>query len=251
MAHVLGVDVRTIRRWEAGSTPSSTHVKKFQDILLPAPDHRLANNIKPLLEITSDIMIAFDQDYRVIGQSRAHRALMHQLWGEDDLRGVMWMESRYVSERVREGVMKEFGGGRKMFADGLVSVRMPFLHEADGHVINGGRIDATFLRLAEGNISLSVTHRDISPEYVDGYLRPWVGSGAGGTRVTRAERGIRQRGEESGDQRYNKGEPQGIAGLAGGLADQSIDAGAEHAAEPVKRHLHRTDRAPQRRFLAR
>ncbi len=75
--------------------------------------------------------------------------------------------------------------------------------------------------------------------------------GAGSARVSRAEGGIRQRGEQSGDQRDHKGEPQGIAGLAGGLADQSIDAGAEHTAEPVKRHLHRTDRAPQRLLLAR
>jgi len=75
--------------------------------------------------------------------------------------------------------------------------------------------------------------------------------GARGARVSRAERGIRQRGEQSGDQRDHKGEPQGIAGLARGLADQSIDAGAKHAAEPVKRHLHRTDRAPQRRLVAR
>jgi len=32
-------------------------------------------------------------------------------------------------------------------------------------------------------------------------------------------------------------EPHGVAGLARGLADQPVDAGAEHAAEPVKRHL--------------
>ena len=51
--------------------------------------------------------------------------------------------------------------------------------------------------------------------------------------MARAERGIRERGEERGYERHDEGEPHGIAGLARGLADQPIDAGAEHRAEPV------------------
>jgi hypothetical protein len=35
--------------------------------------------------------------------------------------------------------------------------------------------------------------------------------------VSRAERGIRQRGEQSGDQRDHKGEPQGVAGWPAAL----------------------------------
>ena len=68
-------------------------------------------------------------------------------------------------------------------------------------------------------------------------------------RVARAERGVGERGEQRRDERHDEGEPDGIADLAGGLADQPIDAGAEHAAEPVKGKLHRADGAVQLRPL--
>ena len=174
-AHILCIDVRTIRRWEAGGYPSSTHVQKFEHILMPSQDHRLARNIKPLLEITGDIMVAFDENHRVIGQSRAHKALMRQLWGGDgDLTGVDWFHSKYMPPNLRRGTIEEVGVGPKGFKNGILSIRVPFLHEVDGQVVNGGRIDATYLQLADGNVIVSVTHRDVSPEFVDGYLRPWV-----------------------------------------------------------------------------
>ena len=61
--------------------------------------------------------------------------------------------------------------------------------------------------------------------------------------IARAERGIGQCREQRRDERHDEGEPDGIADLPGGLADQPIDAGAEHAAEPVKGKLHRADGA--------
>src|SRR5262245_40729168 len=64
--------------------------------------------------------------------------------------------------------------------------------------------------------------------------------------IARAERGIGKRGEKSREERHHKGEPDGIAHQARGLADQSVDAGAEHAAEPVKGELHRSDGSVQR-----
>ena len=73
--------------------------------------------------------------------------------------------------------------------------------------------------------------------------------GAGSPRIARAERGIGQRGEQSGDERDDEGKPHGIADLSRRLADQAVDAGAEHAAEPIEGHLRRPDRALQRRFV--
>ena len=76
-------------------------------------------------------------------------------------------------------------------------------------------------------------------------------SRAGGARVARAERCVRERRQERGDQRHDESEPHRVADKARGLADQPVDAGAEHAAEPVQGKLHRPDRAPERRLLAR
>ena len=42
-------------------------------------------------------------------------------------------------------------------------------------------------------------------------------------------------------ERHGEGEPYGIAHLPGGLPDQPIDAGAEHAAEAIEGKLHRAD----------
>jgi hypothetical protein len=74
-------------------------------------------------------------------------------------------------------------------------------------------------------------------------------SGTCGARIARPERGIRERGEQRCDQRHQESEPYGIAHLPGGLPDQPIDAGAEHAAEAVKGELHRADGSVQRRPL--
>ena len=176
-AEMLCVDVRTIRRWEAGAYPSGSHVKRFEHILMPAADHRLAANIKPLLQVTGDLMIAFDIHGRVLGQSIAHKAHMHSLWGDGgDVTGVMWFESKYVPENLKIGwhAVGRFEGRLK---DGWVSLRTPFITERDGQIVNAGHADSTILRLADGPVILSVTRKNLDPVFIEQYVRPHVVSG--------------------------------------------------------------------------
>jgi hypothetical protein len=78
-------------------------------------------------------------------------------------------------------------------------------------------------------------------------IRPlrYIGRAAG-FRVAAANAGIRQPGEQRGDHRAEKRQPNGIAQHPRRLADQHIDTGAEHRTEAVKQDLPRADGLLQR-----
>ena len=111
---------------------------------MPAADHRLARNIKPLLDFTQEAMIAFDQNWKVLGQSKSHRAMISTIWGGDgDLRGVDWVRSKYMPDMIREGLLRDIGVGPTALNRGMLSTRVPFYQEVGGKIVNAGRTDGT------------------------------------------------------------------------------------------------------------
>jgi transcriptional regulator with XRE-family HTH domain len=74
---MLGVDPRTVRRWEAGQvTPTAQVRKRLSQLIVPSPAHELGAQLKPLLELSSDFILLFDQDLHVVAQSASHAAHM-------------------------------------------------------------------------------------------------------------------------------------------------------------------------------
>jgi transcriptional regulator with XRE-family HTH domain len=174
-ASLLCIPTRTLQRWEAGAEPTAAHVEKFGETLMPSEDYRLAANIRPLLEITNELMLALDQNGRVVGQSKSHMAHLHSIWRDGgDATGLEWMASKYAPERIKFE-LDNYGGLKKCFNNGFVSFRVPFIDERPGvGLVNAGRSDNSFLRMADGNVVISITHKITDHTTIEEYLRPAV-----------------------------------------------------------------------------
>ncbi len=166
---MLGVDVRTIRRWEAGAAqPTATARKRLSQVLVPSPAHELGAQLKTLLEMSSDFIMLFDQDLHVVAQSTSHALHMHRQYGMASMVGQDWR--RYMPAAF-DATVADMGGPRGMIKNGFVSIRASFVRQAGekgGAVTSGGLSDHSLLRLDGGVAHISITKSlhpdDVAPE---------------------------------------------------------------------------------------
>jgi transcriptional regulator with XRE-family HTH domain len=163
-ADMLGVDARTIRRWEAGTAePTLATRTRLAHHIVPSPAHQLGEQLKSLLDLTSDFIMLFDQDLTVVAQSKSHQAHMALQYGHGDMVGKDWR--RYMPATF-DKFLADLGGPRGMVTNGFVSIRSGFLRQAGekgGAIASAGLSDHTLLRLPEGIAHISVT-RIMRPE---------------------------------------------------------------------------------------
>ena len=90
-AAMLGIEARTIRRWETGASQPSLNLRsRLSQILVPSPAHQFGAAMKALLELSSNFIMLFDEDLRVVAQSQSHAAHMHQQYSLESMAGQDW-----------------------------------------------------------------------------------------------------------------------------------------------------------------
>jgi transcriptional regulator with XRE-family HTH domain len=90
-AAMLGVDARTVRRWESEEVvPRPETIDRLRDILIPSPAHQMGDMLKSLLELSSDYIILLDANYKVVANSRSHQEFMWQHHQVQSVIGINW-----------------------------------------------------------------------------------------------------------------------------------------------------------------
>jgi transcriptional regulator with XRE-family HTH domain len=156
-AAMLGVDPRTVRRWEAGQEPTKAARERLSAKLAPSPAHLMGDFLVELLKTSSDYIMLLDSDLNVLANSRSHQRFMQEHHGIHDLIGVSWR--KYVPRSYAEW-LEVRGGTRGMLEDFFVSRRVPYIYtpKADSDKKpSAGFADHTLMRLASGPVHMTVT----------------------------------------------------------------------------------------------
>jgi transcriptional regulator with XRE-family HTH domain len=156
-AAMLGVDPRTVRRWEAGQEPTKAARERLSAMLAPSPAHLMGDFLVELLKTSTDYIMLLDIDLRVIANSQSHQRFMQQHHRIDDIIGVSWL--KYVPRSYAEWLDTQ-GQTRGMLADGFVSRRVPYIYtpkSGSDKRASAGFADHTLLRLAYGAVHMTVT----------------------------------------------------------------------------------------------
>jgi hypothetical protein len=101
----------------------------------------------------------------VIANSDSHKRFMKRHHSVDDIVGVSWQ--KYVPRSYAEW-LEARGGTKGMIEDGFVSRRTPYIYTpkpGSGKLASAGFADHTLLRLASGNVHMTVTC-EMSPDVV-------------------------------------------------------------------------------------
>jgi transcriptional regulator with XRE-family HTH domain len=152
-AAMLGVDPRTVRRWE----PARAARERLSGIPAPSSAHLMGAFLVESLKTTTGCIMLLDSDLRVIANSNSHRRFMREHHGVDDLIGKSWRS--YVPRSYTEW-LEVRGQTRGMLEDGFVSRRVPYNYTPKaGSEKRGssGFADHTLMRLASGPVHLTVT----------------------------------------------------------------------------------------------
>jgi transcriptional regulator with XRE-family HTH domain len=156
-ALMLGVEPRTIRRWEAGFEPSSSVRQRLMPILVPHAAHRMANDMQSLLELSSEYIMILDEDFNIIANSKSHQRFMFETYKIQSIIGLCWM--KWIPSAYRDWI-EQSGKTTGLYKSGFVSRRTPYAAKAN---LNRGRgetcgiNDHTLLRVDGSKIHLTVT----------------------------------------------------------------------------------------------
>jgi transcriptional regulator with XRE-family HTH domain len=164
-AAMLGVDPRTVRRWEAGQEPTKAARERLSAMLAPSPAHLMGDFLVELLKTSTDYIMLLDNDLRVIANSQSHKRFMQLHHGIDDAVGLSWQ--KYVPKTYAEW-LETRGSTRGMLEDGFVSRRVPYIYTpkvGSEKRPSAGFADHTLLRLASGPVHMTVT-RELPREMV-------------------------------------------------------------------------------------
>jgi DNA-binding XRE family transcriptional regulator len=163
-AAMLGVDSRTVRRWEAGVTPLKKHRDALEKFLMPSVAHRMGEQFRVLMESSVHPMILMDKDFTVIAQSKSHLAHRHRTYGRADITGESYL--KFAAPNAVAYV--ESRGGPQGYVSDFVSSRLFFSVQKDsGSLLSCGTGDLTVLRLLEGTVILSVIKHTADPLIVE------------------------------------------------------------------------------------
>jgi transcriptional regulator with XRE-family HTH domain len=156
-AAMLGVDARTVRRWEAGQEPTKAARERLGAMLAPSPAHLMGDFLVELLKTSSDYIMVLGHDLNVLANSQSHQRFMKQHHGVDNVIGVSWQ--KYVPRSYAEWLDSR-GGTRGMLEDGFVSRRVPYIYTpkaGSNKQASAGFADHTLMRLASGPVHMTVT----------------------------------------------------------------------------------------------
>lgn len=166
-ATILGVEPRTIQRWEAGThQPTEAQKTRLRHIVIPSPAHMLGPQLKGLMELSSDFIVLYDRDFRVVAHSLSHKRHCFLQYGRADFEGEDWR--KWMPPATEQFVARE-GGGRGMIDKGYVSLRSAFYRPAGvmGNALEtSGHIDHSVLRVEEGTCHLTITRLSDEPELI-------------------------------------------------------------------------------------
>jgi transcriptional regulator with XRE-family HTH domain len=167
-AEMLGVDARTVRRWEAEVvTPRPETVARLRDLLIPSPAHQMGTMLKSLLELSSDYIILLDARFKVVANSQAHQDFMWQHHKVQSIVGLDWQKwqpAHYTKWLIEQG------GTKGLAEQGCVSRRNPYIYDPLPSKNKSGQAginDHSLMRLPDGLVHLSVTRR-LQREDVEG-----------------------------------------------------------------------------------
>jgi transcriptional regulator with XRE-family HTH domain len=133
LADLFGVDVRSVRRWEAGSARPSAAVRSK---LVRAPVQPIAvtslAGFSSMIETSSAFSVLLDYDHNVITCSPSYEARMQRVLGPD-WRSVPMFERFYrpISEQV-QAACDRHGGLDRMMRQGLSSMTHDFVLQRNG-----------------------------------------------------------------------------------------------------------------------
>lgn len=77
LAEMLNVDATTVSRWERGRDQPNLSVQKRLKELVEKDLTTVGRGLSDLIDMTGDIAVLLDKDYRLIRASRAHQKLLN------------------------------------------------------------------------------------------------------------------------------------------------------------------------------
>jgi transcriptional regulator with XRE-family HTH domain len=157
VADMLGVDPRTVRRWEAGQQPTKEARGRLESLIAPSPAHLMGDFLPVLLETSPDYIMLLDPEFKVLATSASHRRFMTAHHGIADVVGLSWR--RFVPHTYNDWIDSN-GGTAGMLRNGFVSRRNPYSYTpkpGSGKQPSHGIADHTLLRLATGLVHMTVT----------------------------------------------------------------------------------------------
>jgi transcriptional regulator with XRE-family HTH domain len=170
-AQLFGVDVRTIRRWEAGKAAPTILVQaKLSATPVPLIKNPTYQGLVQLVETSPNFALLFDRDLIVLANSPSHKEHMLKQYGVD----VVGSDWRRYCPALFQDIIDKHGGRHRMLADGFSSLSADFFRpagERGGSISYSGRGTHTSLRiLPDTVIDLSVSVA-LPPEQVTNSVR--------------------------------------------------------------------------------
>jgi transcriptional regulator with XRE-family HTH domain len=167
LAELFGVDVRSVRRWEAGTSRPRDDVRaKLLRAPVPAVAQTTIDGLARIISTSSEFTVLLDDKFQVIASSASYDARMTRVHGPD-WRGVPLLDRFYkpVAEVIDTSVTRH-GGLQKMMRNGLSAMTHDFVMDRDGVEVTfrftGARL---FINASESvliNTSFGVEKSDIA-----------------------------------------------------------------------------------------
>jgi transcriptional regulator with XRE-family HTH domain len=161
LAELLDVDPTSVGRWERGrDRPSFVVQDRIRRLVMPCSD-ALVRSIRDIIDVTGDIAVLLDKEFRIVAASAAHRKLLR--YDLPDVAGLaypMWTDGMFE-------IMAPIGGPRGWWSNGVhrvdfTSIRRPNERAGNTEILHQ-RVSTITLRDSDGTPFRYAITKTIAP----------------------------------------------------------------------------------------